>query len=82
MDGRAESLRPLFVLWERVRKRARVPAPKGEADIEVREALFTEERQWAARVNPCVDDADAAAYGGDELCAQGVAVPPDPYSLD
>jgi len=27
-------------------------------------------------------DADAAAYGGDELCAQGVTVPPDPYSLD
>jgi len=24
----------------------------------------------------------AAAYGGDELCAQGATVPPDPYSLD
>jgi len=24
----------------------------------------------------------AAAYGGDELCAQGTTVPPDPYSLD
>ena len=27
-------------------------------------------------------DADAAAYGGDELWAQGGTVPPDPYSLD
>ena len=27
-------------------------------------------------------DADAAAYGGDELCAQGATVPPDPWSLD
>jgi len=25
---------------------------------------------------------DAAAYGGDELWAQGAMVPPDPYSLD
>jgi len=24
----------------------------------------------------------AAAYGGDELWAQGATVPPDPYSLD
>jgi len=27
-------------------------------------------------------DADAAAYGGDELWAQGATVPPDPWSLD
>jgi len=27
-------------------------------------------------------DADAAAYGGNELCAQGATVPPDPNSLD
>jgi len=27
-------------------------------------------------------DADAAAYGGDELWAQGATVPADPYSLD
>jgi len=27
-------------------------------------------------------DADAAAYGGDELCAQGATVPPDPWPLD
>jgi len=31
----------------------------------------------------CYDsDADAAAYGGDELWAQGATVPPDPWSLD
>ena len=27
-------------------------------------------------------DANAAAYGGDELCAHEATVPPDPYSLD
>jgi len=27
-------------------------------------------------------DADAAAYGGDKLRAQGATVPADPYSLD
>ena len=27
-------------------------------------------------------DADAAAYGGDELRAQGATVPPDAWSLD
>jgi len=27
-------------------------------------------------------DTDAAAYGDDELWAQGTTVPPDPYSLD
>jgi len=27
-------------------------------------------------------DADAAAYGGDKLCAQGGAMPADPYALN
>jgi len=33
-------------------------------------------------VDPTQRDADAAAYGGHTLCAQGATVPPDPSSLN
>jgi len=45
------------------------------------DCLFTEDADADADTYDD-SDADAAAYGGDELWAQGATVPPDPWSLD
>jgi len=45
------------------------------------DCLFTEDDDADADTYDD-SDADAAAYGGDELWAQGATVPPDPWSLD
>jgi len=45
--------------------------------------LVTEDNDADADADTYNDsDADAAAYGGDELWAQGGIAPPDPWSLD
>jgi len=53
-----------------------VPYPLDQHDC-----LFTEDDDADADTYND-SDADAAAYGGDELWAQGDTVPPDSWSLD